>query len=142
MGFVSQQPPKANQKFGTATTARAATSAPDAARLTTSTSPREAPCSSGYRPVGGADIFHTSLSRPILFQRKSPLCYSAAAAAATGGAAGVGADDTTTKTIMSAENEMPTLKVLRVDEVPTVKADPVDPVAREQAKVRVSLLDK
>lgn len=31
---------------------------------------------------------------------------------------------------------MPDLRVLRVDEVPTVKADPVDPVAREQAKVR------
>ena len=39
----------------------------------------------------------------------------------------------------STEQEMPELKVLRVDEVPTVKADPVDPVAREQAKVRASV---
>lgn len=36
---------------------------------------------------------------------------------------------------MAAEADMPVLKVLRVDDVPTVKADPVDPVAREQAKV-------
>lgn len=32
---------------------------------------------------------------------------------------------------------MPSLRFLKVAEVPTVKADPVDPVAREQAKVGV-----
>lgn len=37
---------------------------------------------------------------------------------------------------MLSEEEMPVLKVLKADEVPTVKADPVDPAAREQAKVR------
>lgn len=39
-------------------------------------------------------------------------------------------------TIMASEADMPVLKLLRVDEVPTLKADPVDPIAREQAKVR------
>lgn len=36
---------------------------------------------------------------------------------------------------MSSEMDMPVLKVLTVAEVPTEKADPVDPVARQQAKV-------
>lgn len=36
---------------------------------------------------------------------------------------------------MASESDMPELKVIAVGEVPTVKADPVDPVAREQAKV-------
>lgn len=36
---------------------------------------------------------------------------------------------------MSSEADMPVLKVLTVAEVPTEKADPVDPVARQQAKV-------
>ena len=39
-------------------------------------------------------------------------------------------------TFMASEADMPVLRVLSVDEVPTVKADPVDPIAREQAKVR------
>lgn len=33
------------------------------------------------------------------------------------------------------EGDMPVLKVLTPAEVPMLKADPVDPVAREQAKV-------
>lgn len=39
-------------------------------------------------------------------------------------------------TVMTSEADMPVLRVIRVDEVPTLKADPVDPIAREQAKVR------
>ena len=39
-------------------------------------------------------------------------------------------------TVMASETDMPVLRVLRVGEVPTLKADPVDPIAREQAKVR------
>ncbi|CAN0440184.1 unnamed protein product [Laminaria digitata] len=38
---------------------------------------------------------------------------------------------------MASEADMPVLRVLRVDEVPTLKADPVDPIAREQAKAIV-----
>lgn len=37
----------------------------------------------------------------------------------------------------AAEEDLPVLRVLDVSEVPTVKADPVDPLAREQAKVRI-----
>lgn len=59
--------------------------------------------------------------------------YSLACSSAAGAAAGA---DKTVVEIKMTEVEMPELKVLRVDEVPTVKADPVDPVAREQAKVR------
>ena len=43
-------------------------------------------------------------------------------------------------TVMASEADMPVLRVLRVDEVPTLKADPVDPIAREQAKVRCLVL--
>lgn len=39
-------------------------------------------------------------------------------------------------TVMASEADMPVLRVLSVDEVPTLKADPVDPIARGQAKVR------
>ncbi|CAM9763301.1 unnamed protein product [Ectocarpus sp. 12 AP-2014] len=55
-------------------------------------------------------------------------CVTAAAAAAAG------TDETDT---MASESDMPELKVVTVDQVPTVKADPVDPVAREQAKAIV-----
>lgn len=41
----------------------------------------------------------------------------------------------TTKASNGPEATMPVLKVLEVGEVPTVTSDPVDPVAREQAKV-------
>lgn len=62
--------------------------------------------------------------------RNPPLgaCFSSPGAAAV-------ADKTITETTEMAN--MPELKVLRVDEVPTVKADPVDPVARGQAKVNM-----
>lgn len=70
---------------------------------------------------------------PLARRCRYPLaCFSA-----PGGAAE--ANTTIVETPIMAENielEMPELKVLRVDEVPTVKVDPVDPIAREQAKVR------
>lgn len=70
----------------------------------------------GARPVGGSAA--TTASQALL------CCTSAAVA----GSAGI--PDT-----MASESEMPELKVVRVDEVPTVNPDPVDPKAREQAKV-------
>lgn len=45
----------------------------------------------------------------------------------------------TTKASNGSEATMPVLKVLAVGEVPTVTSDPVDPVARVQAKVSYML---
>lgn len=163
VSFVSQHPPKSSQNLvGTATTAAAASvsaatcisvlgserqplSADGAGRYTIRTSATGSPACGRDRPPTGAGTLLPPLSYPALGRQNSLVCYSAAAAADASGAGGAGADEkitrtTRTSTSMATEEDMPALKVLRVDEVPTVKADPVDPVAREQAKVRGILL--
>lgn len=98
----------------TTQTASSASSAPRQARTT---APLHYSCNT-HRSISCPWPADLPFARITLVDRAPSLC---AAVDATG---------------MASEADMPVLRVLTVDEVPTLKADPVDPIAREQAKVR------